>query len=194
MIVAVVAIGVVVVTLVSRSRRPAAVSGGGPGPAELSPAAEQSALGGDVRNLRPGDVVNHDGNDYLVERTMVFDEDGFTWSEHLLDDPVGGRAMWLSVEDDDGLELVLYERLRGAALEPGPDAIAHEGTDYRLDERGRARFTTQTREGAGESGDMEYADYVRGDRVLAFERYGTGGWETSLGVVVEEHSLDVYRR
>lgn len=190
MIVAVVAVAVVVV-VVMRGRRREIGPGGAP---ELSPAAERRALDGDVRGLRPGDVVNHDGGDYLVERTMVFDEDGFTWREHLLDDPVGGRSMWLSVEDDDGLEVALYERVAGAALEPGPDAIEHDGVSYRLDERGRARFSTETTEGAGESGEMEYADYVAGERRLAFERYGTGGWEVSRGEVVSEHSLDVYRR
>lgn len=168
--------------------------GGGGGAPQLSPADEQRALTGDVRKLRPGDVINHDGNDFLIERTMVFDEDGFKWHEHLLDDPVSGRAMWLSVEDDDGLELAMYEKVSGAALEPGPDSLDHDGVSYRLNERGRARYTTETSQGPAESGDMEYADYVAGDRRLAFERYGTGGWEVSRGEVVSEHALDVYGR
>lgn len=190
-IITVIALGAVVVLVIARGRRPELGFGAA---AELSPADERRALDADVRRLRPGDVVNHDGNDYLVERTMVFDEDGFTWREHLLDDPVSGRSLWLSVEDDNGIEVTLYERTAGAALEPGPDDLEHEGVVYRLNERGRARFSTETAEGSAENGDMEYADYVADNRRLAFERYGTGGWEVSRGTVVAEHALDVYQR
>ena len=199
-VVAVVVIAVAVVVARQRRRQPLAAgrapAGLGAGPAEpiASNAAADRALSGDVRALQPGDVVNHEGNDYVVERTVAFDEDGFTWHEHLLDDPVGGRAMWLGVEDDDGLEVTLWERVRGAALEPGPDELEHGGTTYRLDERGRARYSARTEAGPAESGDMEYADYVAGESLLAFERYGTGGWEVSTGSVVPEHSLDIYRR
>ncbi len=41
---------------------------------------------------------------------------------------------------------------------------------------------------------MEYADFAAGDRLLAFERYGTGGWEVSEGNRISEHVLDVYPR
>lgn len=153
---------------------------------------EQRALHGDVRRLGPGDVVNYDGTDFVVDRTLRFEEEGFSWDEHLLEDEVEGRRLWLSVEDDEGLQVTAYERLAGAALEPGAAQIEHDGTTYRRDEQGRAAYRTEERDGPGGKGAMEYAEYVAGDRRLAFERYGTGGWEVSQGAVISEHALELY--
>jgi hypothetical protein len=160
-----------------------------PGP---SAADEQRALHGDVRRLRPGDVVNYDATDFVVDRTLRFEEEGFSWDEHLLEDEVDGRRLWLSVEDDEGLQVTVYQRLAGAALEPGAAQLEHEGTTFRRDEQGRASYRTEERDGPGGKGAMEYAEYVAGERRLAFERYGTGGWEVSAGTVIPEHALDLY--
>ena len=162
---------------------------------ERSAADDQRALHGDVRKLAPGDAVAYDGTDFLVDRTMHFDEDGFTWKEHMLSDAVTGRKLWLSVEDDDGLEVAVWERLPAADLEPGPASLTHDGVTYQREERGTARFRVEQTGGAtSESGTMEYAEYAAGDRLLAFERYGTGGWEVSTGHPISEHALDVYPR
>ena len=185
-LVAAAAVGAVAVV---RSRRPQR----GELP-KRSAADDQRALHGDVRKLGPGDVVNFETTDFIIERTMRFDEDGFTWTEHLLEDAVSGRKLWLSVEDDDGLQVAVYERVTGAALEPGAAQIEHDGVTYHRDEQGRAAFTTEHEGSAGEGGTMEYADYTAGDRHLAFERYGTGSWEVSTGRTISEHVLDVYPR
>jgi len=162
---------------------------------ERSAADDQRALHGDVRRLAPGDVVNYEGTDFIVDRTMRFDEEGFRWDEHLLEDAVSGRKLWLSVEDDDGLEVAVYERVTGADLSPDAAEVAHAGTTFRRDERGRASYRVErVGDAAGESGTMEYADYAAGDRLLAFERYGTGSWEVSEGRKISEHILDVYSR
>jgi hypothetical protein len=186
-VIVILAIAAVGITVVLRRR------GGGdrslPGP---SAADEQRALHGDVRRLAPGDVVNYDGTDFVIDRTLRFEEEGFSWDEHLLEDEVDGRRLWLSVEDDEGLQVTAYERLAGAALEPGATQLVHDGTTFRRDEQGRASYRTEERDGAGGKGAMEYAEYVAGDRRLAFERYGTGGWEVSLGTVISEHALDLY--
>jgi len=126
---------------------------------------------------------------------MRFDEEGVRWDEHLLEDAVSGRKLWLSVEDDDGLEVAVYERVTGADLSPDAAEVTHAGTTFRRDERGRASYRVErVGDAAGESGTMEYADYAAGDRLLAFERYGTGSWEVSEGRRISEHILDVYAR
>jgi hypothetical protein len=165
----------------------------GRGTRPMSAADETRALHGDVRRLGPRDVVAYEGTDYVIDRTMRFDEDGFTWDEHLLDDAVGGRKLWLSVEDDEGLEIIAWERLKGAALEPGPGSLEHAGATYELDERGRANFTSEGVTGAPGGGKAEFADYECGDQRLSFERYGDdSGWEISAGRVISEHALDIY--
>jgi hypothetical protein len=166
---------------------------GAPAPAGLpaAPPAEPTE-GAELRALKVGDVVNYDGRDWIVEGTLRFNQGGFRWDEHRLVD--GADAIWLSIEDDDGLEIVVWERLRGAALEPGPGSLEHGGVTYELDERGKADFTSEGTTGAPGGGRAEFADYATGAQRLSFERYGgeDGGWEVSVGRVVSEFAFDIY--
>ena len=166
--------------------------GGAPAPAGLPAAPAPEPIGGaDVRALKVGDVVNYEGGDYIVEGTLRFDQGGFRWQEHRLVD--GPNSLWLSVEDDEGLEIVIWKRLKGAALEPGPGTLEHVGVTYELDERGQANFTSEGTTGAPGGGKAEFVDYESGGRRLSFERYGDdGGWEISAGHVISEHVLDIY--
>ena len=167
----------------------------GRGVRPMSPADEMRALHGDVRRLAPGDVVNYELVDWIVERTMDFDQDGFRWVEHMLTDTDTGRKRWLSVEDDDGLEVAIYERIRNPDLTPDSRTLVHDGVTYQRDERGTASFATRDESGPVDSGTVEYADYSDGPRQLALERYGSAAtWEASVGKVISEHELDVYAR
>ena len=168
-------------------------SGGGGarrGRGELGAAEPPPAVRSSVRGLQLGDVVNHETHDFVVERTYRFREGGSTWEEHLLVD--GDVRRWLSVEDDEGLECVLWERRPDPDLVPGPKELAVDGVTYRFDERGTADYTLEEATGPGGSGRAEYADYVAGKRRLSFERYDGSGWEVNVGEVVSEHVFDVY--
>jgi hypothetical protein len=143
-----------------------------------------------VRGLQLGDVVAYEGHDCIVERTYRFSEGGSTWEEHLLVD--GAFRRWLSVEDDEGLECVLWERQPDPTLEPGPKTIDLGGVSYRFDEQGTADYTLEESAGPGGSGRAEYSDYVAGEQRLSFERYDGSGWEVNVGAVVSEHVFDVY--
>ena len=154
-------------------------------------ATPSQAATADVRRLAPGDVVLYDGDDFIVEGTIRLAQGGFTWDEHRL--AASERSLWLSVEDDEGLEVVVWDREAAPGLEPGAATLTHGGVSYRLDERGRAQFTAEGSTGTAAAGRVEFVDYEAGDRRLSFERYGEdGGWEVGLGTVVSEHALDVY--
>ena len=164
--------------------------GAGAGAPSLG-ASRAEPVAGDIRGLKPGDVVNYDGGDFIVEGTVRLEQDGFRWAEHRIVD--GERSHWLSVEDDEGLEVVVWDRVRGGPLEPGPDRLEHAGATFELDERGHANFTAEGSTGTAPSGRVEFVDYEAGDRRLSFERYGDGaGWEMGTGTVISEHVLDIY--
>lgn len=185
-------IGVGVAALV-RSRSTTAVGGSGGSAPSLGTAEPAVARRSSVKGLRLGDVVAHDGHDSIVERSYRFREGGSRWEEHLLVD--GDYRRWLSVEDDEGLECVLWERRPDPDLQPGAKAIDVDGVSYSFEEQGTADYTLEEAGGGpGGSGRAEYADYAGpGDKRLSFERYdGSGGWEVNVGTVVSEHAFDVY--
>lgn len=185
--IALIAAGAVV--YVRGRNRERAVAGSAPAPlaAGQAPGGEPS----DVRRLKPGDVVNHDGRDYIVEGTVRLEQGGSRWDEHRLVD--AGDSIWLSVEDDEGLEIVVWDRRKGTGLEPGPQTVDVDGVSYALDERGTANFTSEGVTGMSPGGRLEYADYEAGDKRLAFERgVGEDSWEVSVGVAISEAMIDIY--
>lgn len=168
-------------------------AGSGPSPAAPLPAGQAPAGmdQSDARKLKPGDVVNHDGRDWIVEGTLRLEQGGFRWAEHRLVD--AGETLWLSVEDDEGLEIAVWDRRKGTGLEPGPQTMEVDGVTYTFDERGKANFTSEGVTGMAPGGRLEYADYEAGPKRLAFERgEGEESWEVSVGEVVGEAMIDIY--
>lgn len=166
------------------------VSAGSGERSSLGQAEPPTARRTSVRGLQLADVVSYEGHDCIVERVYRFREGGSRWDEHLLVD--GDYTRWLSVEDDEGLECVVWERRPEPGLQPGEKSIELGGISYRFDEQGTADYTLEEASGPGGSGRAEYADYVNGDERLSFERYDGSGWEINVGTVVSEHAFDVF--
>ena len=151
----------------------------------------KDSRGIDPRGIKVGDVIAHEGRDFLVRGTLAFDQDGFQWQEHHLDDASVRR--WLSVEDDEELELCLWTGVDAPDLAPGAGELAWDGTTYVRQEQGRATFTASGSTGTGPTGTVEYVDYAAGPKRLSFERFGgAGDWEVGVGEVVNERALDIY--
>jgi hypothetical protein len=181
-VLAVVVVAVVVVLQRSRSTATTAAPG--------DPLRKDSR-GIDPRRIKVGDVIAHEGRDFLVRGSLTFDQDGFVWHEHHLDDTAVRR--WLSVEDDEELELCLWTAVSAPALAPGDPEVTWDGVAYTREEHGQARFTAAGSTGTGPEGAVEYYDYAAGEKRLSFERYGTAGdWEVAVGEVVNERALDIY--
>lgn len=143
--------------------------------------------------IKVGDVLAIEGTDHLVVGSVRYEEDGFTWMEHLLEDT---SRTWLSVEDDEGvLETVLWRQIKGTGLEPTGQQVTHDGVTYAFDERGRAAYSTGGSTGLPAQGHMEYADYQGPDgKRLGFERFTSGSWEVAAGAVVHPTDLTVWAR
>ncbi|MBP2367174.1 DUF4178 domain-containing protein [Pseudonocardia parietis] len=186
-VLAVVAV-VVVVVLILRSRSSAGTSA----PRRTDPLANEPDLY-DPHRIGVGDVITYAGVDHVVRGTIVLEEGGVQWREHLLDSSAG--RPWLSVEDDEGeLEMVLWTRREDAAgLVPDGDVVLDDRV-HRQIERGRASFTAEGTTGTSATGSVDYADYATADGtgLLAFERWAaTQSWEISTGRAISRGELVV---
>lgn len=152
---------------------------------------DTDAVFGDPRALRAGDIVEIHGAPYTVRGTLRFDEGGWTWAEHLLDD-ARGTQVWLSVEEDPDLMLSLWTPL-DSELEPGPKHLELEGRRYKLDESGKAKFRSEATTGLSEQGEARYYDYEAEDgSLLSFESYGDADWEATTGESINQQSIRIY--
>lgn len=152
---------------------------------------DSDAIFGDPRTLRAGHIVEIHGAPYTVRGTLRFDEGGWTWAEHLLDD-AQGTQVWLSVEEDPDLILSVWTPL-DTELEPGAKTLELDGRSYKLDESGKAKFRSEATTGLAEYGESRYYDYEAGDgSLLSFESYGEAGWEASTGKTINQHALRIY--
>lgn len=158
----------------------------------VDPLADQPEVY-DPHKIGVGDVITYAGIDHVVRGTIVLEEGGMTWKEHLLDGSTGRR--WLTVEDDEGdLEMTLWMRREGTNLTPDGDVVLDDRV-HRQIERGRAQFTAEGTTGTPASGVVEYADYATADKtgLIAFERWApTQSWEVSTGRAVSRGELTVY--
>ncbi len=181
--------GVIVLVLRSRSSAKSSKSSGG---GRVDPLANQPDVY-DPHTIGVGDVITYAGIDHVVRGTIVLEEGGATWREHLLDGSAGRR--WLTVEDDEGeLEMTLWMRREGTGLTPDGDVILDDRV-HRQIERGRASYTAEGTTGTPPSGSVDYADYATSDGtgMIAFERWApTQSWEVSTGRSVTRGELIVY--
>ena len=89
-------------------------------------------------NLEIGDIVQHEGTDWFVEGKLIYNVDSYSWFEYLLRDDE--RILWLSVEEDDYVEVSLLQEAEIPAIAsvPPPKIFSHEGIEYKLVDSGTA--------------------------------------------------------
>lgn len=175
-----------------KSRSQEAQQQGADKPVDPFGSDDVDALRGDPRQLQAGAIVEIRGHDYTVRGSLRLTEDGWSWDEHFLDDAQGKRV-WLSVEEDPELELVLFREVPDAEVRPGR-SIELDGRSYRRSESGTARYTTEGTTGLDSGGTLHYQDYAADDDSrLALEAYGDGGkWEVSRGEVLSRYEVRIF--
>ena len=157
---------------------------GGPERKQL-PAPGQSPSSGerDFTDLRVGDIVQYEGEDYLVEGVLAFDEDGHRWRGARLTD--GNNSRWLYVgmermgsaskrflDIDENLELSGFP----------PESIVIGKSRYTLEKRG-----TATAKVSGDVGSLPGVSGLGPESVFRCRwwRYEGAG---SITLVLEEWS------
>ena len=191
LVVLILAVLVAVIIFLLRSRSSGKSSKSARAP-RVDPLANQPEIY-DPHKIGVGDIITYAGIDHVVRGTIVLNEGGITWREHLLDGSTGRR--WLSVEDDEGdLEMTLWKRREGTGLTPDGEVILDDRV-HRQIERGKASYTAEGTTGTPPSGSVDYADYATSDGtgMIAFERWApTQSWEVSTGRSITLGELTVY--
>ncbi|GGE52108.1 hypothetical protein GCM10011391_33660 [Pullulanibacillus camelliae] len=94
-------------------------------------------------NVRVGDRITYELEDYEVVGKIIFNDHGFQWFEYQLENV--DRTLCLSVKMADELEVRVYHKLKKKIVEPIPNCIEWEDEDYFLDEKGAANVSGQGR-------------------------------------------------
>ncbi len=151
-------------------------------------AATRHAAARTVFNLQVGDIVQYAGTDWVVEDRLTYDDHGYGWLEYLMQD--GDRQRWLSIEEDDRLEVLWMETLAHAEISnPPPQQIILDHLTYRQIEAGTARMTRLGTPLNRQSQICQYFDYTGpDDTVLSVENW-QGDVEVTRGRQIHPQSL-----
>jgi len=172
-----------------RQQLPPGYGGGSFTPAGQLPGPSQG--GNNLMNLKLGDIVSYFGSDYTIEGRLNYWEDGDTWLTYMLVD--GDDVCWLSVEEDDMLEVSMWREVRDLHLSaPLPEFIEYRGERYRMVERGQARVNQQGRTRNKTGLQMEYYEYESpSEQGLSVEKWGNE-IEVSIGEEINPVALEIF--
>ncbi len=144
-----------------------------------------------IFNLQLGDIVEYYGRDWVVEGKLIYEEDGYTWIEYLLQDQQEIR--WLSVEEDDRVELTLLQPTRNLDIPRNPpNPITFEEETYRCVDSGVAKMR---REGSVLNRNAEqcrYFDYESEDGKLLSVEDWNGEIEVTYGEEINPSEISIY--
>lgn len=146
--------------------------------------------GTNLANLNLGDIVSHFGTDYIVEGKLNYWDEGYTWVTYMLVD--GTNKRWLSVEEDDMLEVSLWDEIRDLPIQDEPpEFLDYRGERFRMVERGQARVNQEGKTGNKTGMEAIYYEYEgEGDTFISVERWGRS-YEASIGKEIHPAELDV---
>jgi hypothetical protein len=144
--------------------------------------------------LRPGADVRVGGEDYVVERTIRFEEgESCVWFEHRLSSDRSGRSLWLEIPAGPDDPVIVYDS--SAVLDFTPDGgpeIEHGGERFPLLMSGRAGYRSVERSSAPKSGELIYHEYAKGDRRVTYECRSEGSvWEVSEGRAIAAAGVEI---
>lgn len=144
-----------------------------------------------LMTLRPGDVVIHFDVTYVVKQRITYHEQGFFWFDYRLDDGAGQSA-WLSVADDDVLELAFYKPVDIDLPMPPPSSFEWDGTRFAVDEASNVDAQIDRGTGSETRTTVDSWDFEGSDgRLISIQRWGAGEVEIAVGNPVQPVELDL---
>lgn len=141
-------------------------------------------------NLKVGDIVTYNLQDYSVISILEYDDEGWTWLCYFLESDTG--KIWLSVEQDDEVEVGVFKKIRlPLDGKPGKELV-YEGTKFYLEEKSKARIIRAEGQVGVKAGHwLNYWEYCddEEEKYLSFEEWD-GDLEASLGEYIEPYELE----
>ena len=140
-------------------------------------------------NLREGDIVTYDLEDYIVIGFLEYDDHGWKWKDYHLES--GSKRIWLSVEQDDELIMGVFERIKSPVEEKPPKQLEHNGIRFEREEAGEAIISAVSGQvGAAVGHKVRYFDYcdAEEEHFFSIEEWD-GDWEASYGFDVDPYEL-----
>lgn len=162
-----------------------------------------------IENMQPGGLFtlrsfgdNMEDLDVSVTARHIYDEEGFQWFE--LEGETGGKKVWLTVEDDDELELsITLKKVRledvgltkekiQAITDDDEGQIEFDGLTYHFEDRGSAVF--HPKGDLMRSEKFTYWEFESSDesRYISVERWSDGSFECHLSQPVRESQITIY--
>ncbi|MEQ9368547.1 MAG: DUF4178 domain-containing protein [Coleofasciculus chthonoplastes F3-SA18-01] len=141
-----------------------------------------------VFTLEVGDIVQYMGTDWVVEGKLTYNVGDYAWYEYLLQD--GERICWLSVDEDDRVEVALLEPTQQLEMsgEP-PKQLTFGGEIYRCVESGVAQMTRTGTTLHRTAERCRYFDYEgENNKVLSIEEWD-GDIEVTVGELINPRML-----
>jgi hypothetical protein len=141
-----------------------------------------------VFDLQIGDIVQYEGTDWVVEGQLTYDDSGFVWLEYLLQD--GDRQRWLSVEEDDRLEVLWLEAVTHLDISGHPPAqMTINNITYHQVESGSARMTRQGTTLNRQAQACRYFDYTGPEATVLCVENWNGDMDITIGKQIRPSAL-----
>lgn len=157
-----------------------------------------------VTELAEGFIFEYDMESWVVKEAYEYDwGNNFFSKEYKVDN--GTEQLFLSVEDDDELELILSKKIKLSMIEPdfqekleeknkAPKKITYKGTKYYLDTESEGFFRVLKKDVKREEADWDRLiswDYYdeNDEQVLSIEQWGDNEFEASLGKCLKVHQI-----
>ena len=151
---------------------------------------ELPSLKRNIFNLQIGDIIQYMGIDWVVEGKLTYTEDGYSWYEYMLQDDNDIR--WLSVDEDDTVEVALLEATNQLDVSQSPPRqLNFADENYKCVGSGVASMTREGTVQRRAASRCEYFDYEgSGDKVLSIEVWD-GEVEVTVGNRINPRSLTI---
>jgi hypothetical protein len=143
-----------------------------------------------IFELRIGDIVQYQGRDWVVEGKLVYDQQGFTWLDYMLQDK--DEIRWLSVEEDDWVTVSLLAPVTDLEVSTDPpQALSYAGVSYHRKESGTATMRREGNPRRPHAEQCRYFDYEGPDKkVLSVEDWA-GDVEVTAGTIIAPTTLTI---